>query len=145
MLTALLVAAVATPSANAQQDEVFVDPESPAGTEYAVPLDQARREATGASAGGEAGTPSQGGEAQPLFGVGIQREPKRSAKSGHRRHAQSKPSQSATPTSDQRAAAVEAAAASDGSGCLLSAGIAAAVLAAGLLVGFGLRRALRDG
>jgi hypothetical protein len=62
-LIALLLA-VAAPPAAAQQDGVFVDPDSPAGKEYAVPIDQACGEAAG---GGESGS----GE-EPLFGEGIE-------------------------------------------------------------------------
>ena len=45
----------------AQADGVHVDPDSPAGKEYALPLDSARREAT----------PGVGGSNPPLFGAGI--------------------------------------------------------------------------
>lgn len=52
--------------ATAQQEGVFVDPDSPAGKEYALPLDTARREAQG---GG--GSPAAGADAPALFGEGI--------------------------------------------------------------------------
>lgn len=65
----------------AQEDGLFVDPESPAGKEYAIPLEEARREA----AGGEPGKDSAGGPpaAAPRFGVGI--PPKGSGGSGRGR------------------------------------------------------------
>ena len=60
----------------AAADEVHFDPESPAGKEYALPLQQARNEALG-TGGGEAGGPGGpggsggSGAAAPLFGVGV--------------------------------------------------------------------------
>jgi hypothetical protein len=54
--------------ASAQDSGVHVDPNSPAGKEYALPLDSARRDASGgASSGGS------GGDSAPLFGAGISR------------------------------------------------------------------------
>jgi hypothetical protein len=145
-----LLLAVAAPPAMAQQDGVFVDPDSPAGKEYAVPIDQARGDAAG---GGDSGS----GE-EPLFGAGI--EPGSGGSADKPRGGEA--GQNAGGSGDtggeprqgdgsrdsvdpgQRSVAIEAAAA-DGSDGLLSAGIAAAVLAGGLLVGFGLRRLLRTG
>jgi hypothetical protein len=63
-LTALL-AAGATPAG--AQDGPVVDPNSPTGKEYALPLDTARREAAGVK--GKAATK---GESAPLFGEGIE-------------------------------------------------------------------------
>ncbi len=148
-LIALVVLAVAAPPAIAQEDGVFVDPDSPAGREYAVPLEEARREATG-TAGGT--TESDGDQ---LFGVGIER-----SSSGGRGAGGAKGSGVAgggggnsdggnqagsgepAPTG-QSAAAIEAAA-SGGSSAGLTAGIAGSVLLLGLLGGLGLRRVLRD-
>ena len=53
--------------ATAQDDGVHVDPNSPAGKEYALPLDSARRDAGGGATSG-GGTSSY---SAPLFGVGI--------------------------------------------------------------------------
>jgi hypothetical protein len=50
----------------AQDDGVHVDPKSPAGKEYALPLDQARRDAAGGDAPGRGS-----GDSAPLFGAGI--------------------------------------------------------------------------
>jgi hypothetical protein len=153
-LIPLFLAAVAAPPAAAQQDGVFVDPESPAGKEYAVPLDQARGEASG----GE-GSASRN---EALFGEGIEpagggsaasRNSDRAGKpgTGSRKEGDSRKGEGESRERDrtansaglgQHSAAIEAAAA-DGSNGLLSAGIAAAVLAGGLLAGFGLRRLLR--
>ena len=52
--------------ATAQDDGVHVDPNSPAGKEYALPLDSARREARGGATSG-----GGSGDSAPLFGVGI--------------------------------------------------------------------------
>lgn len=64
-LAAMLMAAFSSDAA-AQEDGVFVDPDSPAGKEYAIPFDEARREA----GGGSGGAP---GSAAP-FGEGIKPE-----------------------------------------------------------------------
>jgi hypothetical protein len=53
-------------AASAQDSGVHVDPESPAGKEYALPLDSARRDASGGSNGTGAS-----GQGAPLFGAGV--------------------------------------------------------------------------
>lgn len=166
-LTVLLLVAAAAPPAAAQEEGVFADPNSPAGKEYALPLERARAEAAPDTGGREGGG---GGSKQPLFGVGIEQSrgapedrdgrstgPGEEATGGHgssnqggqgdvRRQEGS--GRSASSTGDlapnaYRPAAIEAAA-SEGSDVLLTAGIAAAVLCVGLFAGFGLRRLLRD-
>jgi hypothetical protein len=155
VLVSLLLLVVAHPAA-AQEDGVFVDPDSPAGKEYAIPIDQARGETAG-------GGNRPAGE-EPLFGEGI--EPagdpgneERGEGAGDKAHGASKrgqqgseqqgdagdgdPSQGQSDLG-QSSAAIEAAAA-NGSDGLLTAGIAVAVLAVGLLAGLGLRRLLRSG
>jgi len=47
---------------------VFVDPDTPAGKEYALPLDTARRHATGGQ-----GRATRDGDQPALFGAGISR------------------------------------------------------------------------
>ena len=64
---ALALVCGGTGMAIAQEDGVHVDPDSPAGKEYALPLDSARRDAAG---GGGSAAPSD----QPLFGAGISRQ-----------------------------------------------------------------------
>jgi hypothetical protein len=66
-----MIALVWAPTARAQTDDgVTVDPGSPTGREYAIPLDSARRAAD--PAGGASGTASEGERgASPLFGAGI--------------------------------------------------------------------------
>jgi hypothetical protein len=153
-LIALLLLVVA-PSAAAQEDGVFVDPDSPAGKEYAVPIDQARGEA--------AGTANRPPGEEPLFGEGIEpaaggsgnkdagegagdKGQQGSKREASKREGDASGGDAPQSSSDlgQSSTAIEAAAA-DGSDGLLSAGIAAAVLAVGLLAGFGLRRLLRSG
>jgi hypothetical protein len=63
---ALLLVPVAP--AAAQESGVHVDPDSPAGKEYAIPIEQARRQAAGASTSKDGGRAS--GDAA-LFGAGI--------------------------------------------------------------------------
>lgn len=62
-VSAILVLSV---PASASAQGVQVDPNSPAGTEYDIPIDRARREAQGGSSAGGAGGGSQ------LFGAGIE-------------------------------------------------------------------------
>lgn len=66
LLAAAVVLALVPPQQQASAKGVFFDPESPAGKEYALPLDQAREEA------GAVGTVGGGtGEKAQLFGAGI--------------------------------------------------------------------------
>ena len=66
MLCALALTASA---AAAAEDEVFVDPGSPSGKEYALPIDSARKQAAG-----DARNTSSGSQATPLFGEGVDRD-----------------------------------------------------------------------
>ena len=64
------------PPASSPGNGVTVDPGSPSGKEYAIPIDTARREAAGGSAPGPGSTgsgPTSGTPAAPLFGVGVGR------------------------------------------------------------------------
>ena len=151
----MLVLVVAAPPAIARDDGVSVDPDSPAGVEYAVPLDQARRDATG-TAGGSAGAD----RGQPLFGVGIEPSSAGSGGGGGAKGSGGSGRSAATGGGSSgggtqagageaggngaSAAAIEVAASGGSSTGLLSAGIAVAVLLLGLLGGLGLRRVLRD-
>src|SRR5215213_8681592 len=56
----------AAPTAGATPPGLHVDPDSPGGKEYAIPLDQARDDATGG--GSQYGG---GGSGSHLFGVGV--------------------------------------------------------------------------
>jgi hypothetical protein len=62
-----------TPPAFAEEDGIFVDPDTPAGKEYAIPLDQARQEAVGESRGTRISGGSMPTSAGALFGEGIPR------------------------------------------------------------------------
>jgi hypothetical protein len=161
---AFLIGSLALPvAAQAQGRGVFVDPESPAGKEYAIPLEEARRQA----APDAASRPGGGDAGSPLFGQGIERATSGSAAAGGSADSAGGGEGSggggddgdrgagtegdgevlgAQESARERRAdsmAVEAAA-GGGSDALLTAGIAGAVLAVGLLVGFGLRQVLRS-
>ncbi|HET7590131.1 MAG TPA: hypothetical protein VFK14_08140 [Solirubrobacterales bacterium] len=73
-------------AAQARAGGVHFDPESPAGKEYALPLQQARNEALGGPGKGDEGGGGGGtGIAAPLFGVGVggsQAGPKSEASAG---------------------------------------------------------------
>jgi hypothetical protein len=62
---ALGVGLLLAPSAGATPPGLHVDPDSPGGKEYAIPLDQARDDAGGG------GSQSGGGPGSHLFGVGV--------------------------------------------------------------------------
>ena len=128
---------------------MFIDPDSPAGTEYAIPLDQARREAAGARGGPGSATAAE----QPLFGAGIvRRAEERAAGPGDSRNGDRRGAAEggdAEPSSEARtpsggAAAVAATANEGNSDTLPTVGIAAAVLAVGLAAGLVFRRTLGD-
>jgi opacity protein-like surface antigen len=63
----LLVAFAASAAPASAQDGPVVDPDSPTGKEYALPLDSARKQASGKN-----DSASGGNEATPLFGEGIE-------------------------------------------------------------------------
>jgi len=69
LLLALCGLALLAPAAVAADDEVFVDPGSPSGKEYALPVDRARQEAAGETKGAKG---SNGKAATPLFGEGVE-------------------------------------------------------------------------
>jgi len=76
-LLALLCAfTVMAPAAAAQEDGVFVDPGSPSGKEYVLPIDRARAEAAG-SKKTQKGPDS---EKAPLFGEGVDGKDRGSAR-----------------------------------------------------------------
>jgi hypothetical protein len=154
LVLAVALLTVDAAAVSAQEDGVFIDPDSPAGTEYAIPLDQARREA----AGGGTTTQGRAENGQPLFGAGIaprseapRNEAKGASATGDARGGGARKPRAAgvdkTPRPGSNAgastAAVAAAAGDGGSEGLLTAGIAAAVLALGLAAGLVFRRALK--
>jgi hypothetical protein len=165
LLLFLLLAA--PPAAGQDEEGVFVDPESPAGKEYAIPLEQARREATPDALGREGGAGSASAEQPPLFGMGIG-DGRRGGDSGSeggsdagaigdgpsgggRGHgggpdvgdrSGSRDPASAGGSSSGLDGRRPAAAANGSSASVLTGAIGVAVLGAGVLVGFGLRRLL---
>jgi hypothetical protein len=154
--TALLLLLIAPP-AMGQRGGVFVDPNSPAGVEYAIPLEQARREAAGVSvdpggrpSGGQAAAQTEG---QQLFGEGIEPVGDRGTRGRNAPAGSGKPGKSsgggaangARATGASASTAAVAAASEEGSGLPLTIGIAGAVLVAGVAGGLGLRRLLREG
>jgi hypothetical protein len=125
-------------AASAQERGVHVDPGSPAGKEYAIPIERARREASG----GEKLAPSAAAPTQaaavPLFGQGIKPAPKHHKR---KKAANGKPVKP-VPVSLAPTAAIDAALAPP-STTAWTGGIPAVVLAAGVLLGFALRRRKR--
>ena len=156
VVAALSVLLALPVAAQAQEPGVFVDPDSPAGTEYEIPLEAARRD--GAPDAERRGGGGQ--DAPPLFGQGIRRAPNAAAAgstgggdpsegrggdrgAGKAAEGEALGAQESSRERRRGSIAVEAAA-RGGSDALLTAGIAGTVLAVGLLVGFGLRRVLRS-
>jgi hypothetical protein len=134
-------------AAIAAEPGVHIDPGSPAGTEYALPLDQARHDATPPSGGhagggsGGGGGSSSGSGGSTLFGAGVVSR----ASSGSPRAGggtRSSATAAKRPTARQQAGPSLPAAASTGSGADTSQGVllAIAVLAAGCLSGLAARR-----
>jgi len=134
--------AVAAPAA-AQDDAPKVAPDSPAGTEYQLPVDHARNAGGGGGSSHSSGTP--GGA--PLFGAGVEERTPRPA-TKRRRAAGVAPARTKQPAGDHtdRPASTPAtirarAAAPDGGGGLLAIGAGAAgVLLLGGLAGLALRQ-----
>ena len=133
------------------------DPESPAGVEYQLPLEQARKNASNDR---ERERGKGGSAAAPLFGAGIVRAERdgsvrngaaggaspsseSSGEQGGRNGARGIRRSSVPGGPAVRRAAVGDADSHDGSATLWIAGIALAVVLAGALAGFGLRRGLR--
>jgi hypothetical protein len=64
----IVVSALGAPGAQAQEKGVFIDPDSPAGEQYALPIEKARR---GAVDGGKTAKVRPGEQTAPLFGAGV--------------------------------------------------------------------------
>ena len=137
------------PAVAQQDDQVFVDPDSPTGKQYAIPLESARRQADPNGDGRLAppgGRPA-GVAPAPLFGEGIATAAKAN---GANKSSKQKRSAASKPESKQRSqadsgplkAAINnpgAPAGGIGSTALIAAGAALVLLLGGLL-GFVLRR-----
>ncbi|MDQ3678037.1 MAG: hypothetical protein M3401_14785 [Actinomycetota bacterium] len=140
LLPGLCALALAAP-ATAQDPQV--DPGSPAGTEYQLPIDRAREEAGGRS-GGSSGSGGSTSSEAPLFGAGVESE---KPTSGNRKSGtESDPATTAdvepdTQTSTPETARAQASAPDDGAGALVAIGAGAGgVLLLGGLAGLALRR-----
>jgi hypothetical protein len=148
VLFATVAAALLAPPI-ARADQAHVDPGSPSGKEYAVPLDQARRHAaTGNTAAAPTGAAPA---APPLFGVGIRSSGSGAGTRANHRPRRTPPARSpkkpsagissagATPTPHRLAAAAAQPSTGLGSTALVGA-LAAAVLVLGGVGGVALRR-----
>ncbi len=146
-----LVPAVAKGQADAQ-----VDPDSPAGVEYQLPLEQARKDARGGGLGSQGGAGGSEGVAS-LFGVGIVPAKATNARGrgsgpqsgGPQGEGGGPQSEDRGPDAGSEAATIKRSALGSpdedaGSATLRIAGIALAVLLVGGLLGLALRRGLRQ-
>ena len=146
---ALLVWAALAVPASAQEPGVHVDPDSPTGQEYDIPVERARRKSSPSEEEGSKGSRTP---ADTLFGAGI--EPPDDDGGGAAANGGSSGSGSKTKPrstaprerSGKRPATVQAAISNPGApdggagGTLLLGGIAVALLGAGLAGGLLLRR-----
>jgi hypothetical protein len=126
---------------------VHVDPGSPAGKEYAIPLESARREGAGGGAQGSgdksgtgSGNKGASGSSPPLFGAGISQAKRHSSGGGGKNGGSG--GSGGGDAAPNAAKSVAARADDGGSASLRTAGIAALVLLVGGALGLGLRRAL---
>jgi hypothetical protein len=158
-LVGALLALILAPAAWAQEPDpgVSIDPDSPSGREYDIPLESARR---GAEPGRDRGAPvTQGRRSAPLFGAGItpsnsKREADRgTGDDGDERSESTSPApareatpapRSAAPPAAVRAAATNPGAPSGGIGTTVLIGLGGLlVLAVGAGAGLLARRANR--
>ena len=160
---ALAVACVLLPAAAQGQEAKRPSPDSPAGVEYQLPLEQARKNAAGEGPGDSGASARRRGKARPapLFGAGIAAA-KANERSGDAEDGGAAGSGRGDGGSDGTsggdrdraestavgAATLEDALSSgdgdDGSATLRIVGIALAVLLVGALLGLFLRRGLRQ-
>lgn len=134
---AAVVVVMSPAAASALEPGVHVNPNSPAGIEYAFPLGSARAGLSGQPPGSSPGATS----ASPLFGVGVHPDATRPRRTGAHRQRQAKPS--ARPdAADAQARKLESKAAAGSVGdlvLLLAGGVVLAGVLGGLL-GTRLRR-----
>ena len=153
----VIACALVAPPAAGAQEPVQVDPDSPAGVEYQLPLDQARSD--GAAGGGGGSGPGSGGGSGgpvPLFGAGIARDGSQSSGGGGEAapdggirggagQSGDRADRGATGAGGGDGAGSGAVATGDGGGWtgLILGGIALAVVVLGGALGLALRRGLR--
>jgi hypothetical protein len=140
---------VGAPLASAAEPGVTIDPGSPAGKEYALPVDRARHDATGVPSGGGPGSGGGSGKGSggpsggELFGAGIRRASHSAGGGGRttggRPHNAEAPAPGPAPGGGS-SAAIPAASSSGDSSTGAVVGIVAGVLLLGGLAGLGARR-----
>jgi cobalamin biosynthesis Mg chelatase CobN len=154
LLIATLLFLLAPAMAQAQDEPgVYADPDAPAGKEYAIPLEQARRESSGSEDHQQRRRSSSSSQA---FGAGVTPEGTSDQSAGSESSTGSSPSSSshekrkktrrrtAPRTQSIAPAAVRAASKTDDSAGIRIAGIVAAVMLVGGLLGLAARRVLRS-
>ena len=134
-LLPIAVICLCLPAVATGQERARPDPNSPAGVEYKIPLDQARDDAAGKRSG-DAGE----GKGPPLFGSGITEALPGSRASRGSRPAAHEPKPGDARDGRGRVAAAPATS-EGGSGASVSL-IAAAVLIVGGVLGLGMRRGM---
>ena len=160
-ITAILVGALLVPAGAAAQSD-RPDPDSPAGVEYELPLDQTRKdlsdngkgpESGGGENGASPGSSGAGGDdgAAPLFGAGISREVASGGEGGGQNPSDGDRNKSGGgaggPSADGEEggsdpAVTKASTGDDGSTGLLLPGLVLLVILAGGAMGLLLRRGL---
>lgn len=154
-LLAMAFVLAPAPAAVAQDLSPRVDRNTPAGTEYQLPIEAARRQATGGGGGGGGGeTPAAGGAsggsaasqtAPPLFGEGVG-PPPRTPRTPRTRDRTAEPATRSAPPSGRRASPppnveAQARAPQGAGGALIAVGAAGSgVLLVGALAGLAWRR-----
>lgn len=141
LLLLSVTCALCLPALATGQERARPDPDSPAGVEYQLPLDQAREDAAGEGAGeGKRGR----GESKPppLFGSGVTetQSPPAAGSSNGSASAAGERSSGEARAGERRAAAIPATS-EGGPGASVSL-IAAAVLIVGGVLGLGMRRGM---
>lgn len=146
LLMLLCGLAVTAPVASAQDDEIFVDPESPTGKEYELPIDRAREQAAPTT---RKRSSRSAAPAAPLFGEGVEPEragtpaPDRTRETRAARQEKAAGANATDAATLSRARGdreARAAAPEGGAGLVAIVAAAAAVLLVGGLLGLLLRR-----
>ena len=129
-------------SAAGQADDVFVDPDSPSGREYEIPLERARRDVSAREPSASRGPSAPA----PLFGAGVGSAPEAAAsgrspkRPGRERAARARAD---APAALEAAIRQPGAPDSAAGASLMLGGAAAAILLLGAALGFSLRRSRR--